>query len=133
VINEADARAWIDAYAEAWVTRDSDRIVKIYAADAVFRERPFQPARHGIEAIRTYWESLVTEGQTDVHFQLEQLAVSGDMPFSTGRRISPGGRATASSSSTACRASGSPPKAATDCGSPAGSKAGSTRVTADGQ
>ena len=81
MINEADARAWIDAYAEAWVTRNSDRVVKIFAADAVFRERPFQPVRHGIEAIRTYWESLVTEGQTDVHFQLEQLAVSGDLGF----------------------------------------------------
>lgn len=81
MINEADARAWIDAHAEAWVTRDSDKIVKIFTANAVSRERPFQPVRHGIEAIRTYWESLVTEGQTDVHFQLEQLAVSDDLAF----------------------------------------------------
>ena len=98
VISGSDTRAFIDAHAEFRIRRDSDRMVKIFAAEAVFHERPSQPACRGIEAFRIYLEWLVTGGQRDMHVQreqFEQLDVGGDLAFSTGQRVSPGGRATA--------------------------------------
>lgn len=78
MITESDARTWIEAYGQAWVTRDPDRIVRLFTPDATYRERRFQPALKGIDAIRNYWEVIVVASQRDVSFEPDFVAVAGD-------------------------------------------------------
>src|SRR4051794_23128508 len=78
VITEADARAWTEAYGDAWVTRDPDKVVKLFTPDATYRERRFFAPLEGVEAIRNYWQMLVHDLQRDVGYDVEQIVVSGD-------------------------------------------------------
>jgi uncharacterized protein (TIGR02246 family) len=81
MISEDDARAWVAAYAEAWVNRDPDRVVELFTSDARYQERRFGNPLEGVEAIRTYWQTLVHELQREVAFELHQVAVTGDQAF----------------------------------------------------
>lgn len=81
MLSEGEARAWIDAYGEAWVTQDPGRLVRLFTDDAGYRERRFHPGIHGIDAIRDYWHLIVHELQRDVGFESISLAVSGDSAF----------------------------------------------------
>ena len=81
MISEAEARAWIEAYGEAWITQDPDRIVRLFTSDAGYRERRFHPGIRGTDDIRAYWDLIVRELQRDVGFQTISVAVSGDTAF----------------------------------------------------
>src|SRR4051794_39129895 len=81
MIAEADARAWIEAYGDAWITRDPDKVVRLFTPDASYRERPFHAPLRGSDSIRNYWQMLVHDLQRDVAFEIEQVVVSGDSAF----------------------------------------------------
>jgi len=81
MIAEADARAWIEAYGDAWTTRDPDKIVKLFTADASYQERRFHAPLRGAGPIRNYWQMLVHDLQRDVAFDVEQIVVSGNQAF----------------------------------------------------
>lgn len=82
MITESDLRSWIDAYGDAWMTQDPDKIVKLFTADATYQERRFHTAIRGRDAIRSYWKDLVHDMQRDIFFEAKQLIVpAGDEGF----------------------------------------------------
>jgi ketosteroid isomerase-like protein len=81
MISETEARAWIEAYGEAWTTQDPDKIVQLYTRDASYRERRFHPGIRNTEHIWEYWDLIVRELQRDVGFEVVSVAVSGDTAF----------------------------------------------------
>lgn len=81
MLTEHDARAWIDAYGDAWMTQDPNKIVKLFTPDGVYHERRYREPMRGLQAIRSYWQDLVHDLQRDVHFEARQVAVSGEQAF----------------------------------------------------
>lgn len=81
MISETEARAWIEAYGEAWTTQDPDKIVRLYTRDAGYRERRFHPGIRSAEQIWGYWDLIVRELQRDVGFEVRSVAVAGDTAF----------------------------------------------------
>jgi ketosteroid isomerase-like protein len=81
MISENEARAWMQAYGEAWTTQDPDKIVRLYTKDAGYRERRFRPGIHTAQRIRDYWNLIVRELQRDVGFEVVSVAVTGDTAF----------------------------------------------------
>jgi len=77
-LSEAAFTAWLDAYGRAWVDGAPDKIVVLFAEGAQYFETPFDPPMVGRDAIAQYWTEGAQEGQTDVVFSADILAVSGD-------------------------------------------------------
>lgn len=67
----AHAVAAVDEYGRAWIAQDAQRIARLFAADAVYVERPFDESGtfRGQEAIRRYWECQVLSHQTNIRFR----------------------------------------------------------------
>ena len=66
---------WLDAYKDAWEHRDPQAAATIFAANATYRETPFDEPMQGRQAIFQYW-SDVTRSQEQVKFDYEILAVA---------------------------------------------------------
>lgn len=81
MITEDEARAWIEAYGDAWITQDPEKIVRLFTPDAGYRERRFHPGIRGSEEIWGYWDLIVRELQRDVGFEVISVAVTGDAAF----------------------------------------------------
>jgi ketosteroid isomerase-like protein len=81
MITAAEAMAWITAYGEAWTTQDPDKIVRLFTADAGYRERRFHPGLRGHAEIHDYWQFLIHDLQHDIGFEVVSVAVSGDMAY----------------------------------------------------
>lgn len=81
MITEVEAWTWMDAYGKAWMQQDPDRIVRLFTADAGYRERRFHPGLRGVEKIREYWQHIVHDLQVDVGFETVSLAVSADIAY----------------------------------------------------
>ncbi|MGH6609432.1 MAG: hypothetical protein ACRECQ_04160 [Burkholderiaceae bacterium] len=45
---------WLQAYKRAWEERDPNAAATIFAADATYRETPFDPPMYGRKAICEY-------------------------------------------------------------------------------
>ena len=71
---------WLDAYGDAWESKDPDKAANLFSADASYRVTPFEKPHSGPEGIREYWAN-VTAGQRNVEFQFEPLAVAGNTGF----------------------------------------------------
>ena len=75
MMNSDSFKTWLDAYGRAWENRDPQAAVKLFTADATYRETPFDETMCGREAISEYW-SNETRAQEDIKFSCEILAVS---------------------------------------------------------
>jgi ketosteroid isomerase-like protein len=69
--------AWLDAYGEAWESRDADKAAVLFSEDSTYRVTPYEEPHRGPEGVRQYWAG-VTENQRNVDFQHRALAVSGN-------------------------------------------------------
>jgi hypothetical protein len=68
-MDDSWASEWLDAYGEAWRTRDDEVLADLFAADAVYTSRPFRAPLVGIEAIREYWrDSTSSQEELDLRF-----------------------------------------------------------------
>lgn len=54
-MQEHDTSAWLAAYHQAWITRDAERVARLFTEDAGYYSHPFRPAHRGRAAIREYW------------------------------------------------------------------------------
>src|SRR5690242_17931276 len=70
-------RAWLEGYRRAWVQRDPDAVTRLFTADAVYQEQPFEPAYVGRAAIRGYW-ATVTATQSDIELRYGKPVTAGD-------------------------------------------------------
>jgi ketosteroid isomerase-like protein len=68
---------WLDAYKDAWETRDSETAADLFTADAAYYETPFEAPARGRDGIRDYW-SDATRYQEGVEFSYEVLATTED-------------------------------------------------------
>ncbi len=73
----ADLTTWLDAYGDAWESRDPDSAASLFAEDASYKVTPYEDAHIGRSGIRQYWES-VTANQRNVEFEHQPLSVTGN-------------------------------------------------------
>lgn len=73
----AELSAWLDAYGDAWESRDSDKAASLFAKDSSYRVTPYEEAHIGPSGVREYWNS-VTASQRNVAFESQALSVNGD-------------------------------------------------------
>lgn len=69
---------WLRRYGRAWIDRDPQAIVAIFAPDAEYHEVPFVPPMVGQEAIGHYWTVGARDGQRNVSFEATPIALDGD-------------------------------------------------------
>ena len=85
--------SWLEAYGNAWETRDADAAVLIFSEDATYRVSPYEEAHVGRSGIHEYWAG-VTENQRNVDFQYQALSVNGNTGiahWSAEFSVEPGG------------------------------------------
>ncbi len=78
-MNETQFAAWLDAYGRAWQTGDAKAVMTLFAPAATYYETPFDPPLVGLDAIHDYWRAGAGQGQRDVAFTYDVLAVAGDL------------------------------------------------------
>jgi len=69
-------RTLLDAFAAAWSKASVERIMEVFAKDAVFLETPFAEARTGWDAIRKYWAD-VPYNQSEISVTTGEVYVAG--------------------------------------------------------
>jgi ketosteroid isomerase-like protein len=69
--------SWLDAYGQAWESRDADAAAKIFSVDATYQVTPYEEPHRGQDGVRNYWAG-VTENQRNVQFDYEAISVSGN-------------------------------------------------------
>ncbi len=69
----------LKVYRDAWVNRDSDKILTAFTKDAVYHERILQEPFVGHKEIKKYWQNKVVEEQSDIKFKLLNVYISGDV------------------------------------------------------
>lgn len=73
----AELTTWLDAYGDAWESRDADSAASLFSEDSSYRVTPYEDAHLGQSGIRQYWES-VTANQRNVEFKHQPLSVTGN-------------------------------------------------------
>ena len=68
---------WIEAYGDAWRSRDADAAAALFTDDAVYRSHPLQEPHRGTDAIRAYW-SGATGRQADLDLRFGTPIVAGE-------------------------------------------------------
>jgi hypothetical protein len=68
---------WIDAYADAWRTRDAAAAASLFADESLYRDHPLGEPHRGQEGVRSYWAD-VTATQDRVDVRMGQPIVSVD-------------------------------------------------------
>ncbi len=74
-MNRKTLEAWLDAYGQAWETRDPQAAADLFTEEATYRETPFDEPLQGREEISGYW-SGVPRSQSDISFSYEILAIT---------------------------------------------------------
>lgn len=69
--------AWLDAYGEAWESRDADKAAELFAAASSYQVTPYDEPHVGPEGVRRYWAG-VTDNQRNVQFEYRILGSSGN-------------------------------------------------------
>jgi uncharacterized protein (TIGR02246 family) len=74
-LDRAAFTGWLDAYKDAWETRDPEAAADLFTPDGAYHETPFEAPARGREGIRDYW-SDATRYQEGVEFSYEVLATT---------------------------------------------------------
>ncbi|MCL5101222.1 MAG: nuclear transport factor 2 family protein [Candidatus Parvarchaeota archaeon] len=73
-----EAKVLLKKYAEAWMKRDPDAIVRIFAPNAEYKETAFDRPPKGHKGIRKYWVDKVMGQEKDIKFKLLNVYVQGN-------------------------------------------------------
>jgi len=65
----------IKLYSEAWIKKDSEKILEVFTPDAVYQEWAFEKPHVGHKEIKKYWKSKVVDEQRDIEFKLLDLFI----------------------------------------------------------
>ena len=66
---------WLKAYGSAWENSDSHKAVALFSPDGSYREKPFEPAIVGTEAIKRYWQEGAIQSQKEITLTYKILSV----------------------------------------------------------
>lgn len=69
--------SWLEAYGEAWESRDADAAAEIFSDDATYRVTPYEEPHIGKDGVRNYWAG-VTENQRNIQFEHRAISVTGN-------------------------------------------------------
>jgi nuclear transport factor 2 (NTF2) superfamily protein len=69
--------AWIEAYRQAWESRDPEAAAALFTADATYRDRIFDEPHHGPDGVAAYWGG-VTAAQSEVRVRMGRPFVDGN-------------------------------------------------------
>ncbi|HEY7850982.1 MAG TPA: nuclear transport factor 2 family protein, partial [Ktedonobacterales bacterium] len=72
-----DAAAWLNAYHQAWLTHDAERVAQLFTDDALYQSHPFRPPLRGRAEIADYWRRS-TPSQEELEIRWGTLIASGD-------------------------------------------------------
>ncbi|MBP1641979.1 MAG: hypothetical protein H6Q03_648 [Acidobacteria bacterium] len=78
-IDENRFAAWLEAYGRTWIEGDADGAARLFAADALYHETPFDEPLRGRDGIRRYWQEGAEQAQRDVRFHFRVEAVTGGL------------------------------------------------------
>jgi len=81
---EAVIRKTGNDWAKHWNAQELDRLVAIYAPDAVYLP-PHHAAVHGRDAIREYLKGPLAHGVTDLSFEVTYIKHEGHLAYDVGR------------------------------------------------
>jgi uncharacterized protein (TIGR02246 family) len=70
-------------WATYWNNRELDKVVSIYAQNAVYLP-PHHSAVHGRDAIREYLERALEHGATGLAFEVTYIRQAGDLAYDVG-------------------------------------------------
>jgi hypothetical protein len=73
-MTSAEFATWLERYGQAWIKRDPEAAVQLFAPDARYHETPFDAPLVGRTDIWQYWQH-VAESQESVSFQATPLAI----------------------------------------------------------
>lgn len=76
-LSMAALTAWLEAYGEAWESRDPAMAAALFAQDSSYQVTPYDDAHVGRKGVADYWAS-VTASQRNVRFDYQPLSVSGN-------------------------------------------------------
>ena len=76
-MNDTGLSAWLEAYRQAWESRDPYAAAALFSADAEYFETPFGTPARGPEGVRDYWANA-TRNQSDITFSYVIVCTSGD-------------------------------------------------------
>ena len=68
---------WLDAYGEAWESRDANKAATLFSDDSSYQVTPYEAPHRGPEGVSQYWAG-VTESQRNVEFEYEPLSINGN-------------------------------------------------------
>jgi hypothetical protein len=74
-LTPGDGQDVLARFKQARETRDPDRLLAMFSADAEYRSEPFEPALTGAIDIRRHWNSVVAD-QATVEFDAERVWVA---------------------------------------------------------
>jgi len=76
-ITIAALTSWLEAYGDAWESRDPDKAAVLFSSNSSYQVTPYEKAHIGQNGVRRYWAG-VTENQRNVQFQSQALSVTGN-------------------------------------------------------
>jgi SAM-dependent methyltransferase len=70
----------VERYLRAWRCRDPELLTTVFAADAVYADKPFHEPLKGIEQIKEYWRREVAT-QDQLEIKIQKVAYAADSAF----------------------------------------------------
>ena len=74
----AQLTEWLDAYGEAWESRDPDKAAGLFAENSSYQVTPYEEAHMGQAGVHQYWAG-VTANQTNIKFEYRPLSITDNM------------------------------------------------------
>ncbi len=76
-ISFEEFQAWLAGYGAAWERGDAGAIITLFAEESRYYENPFAEPMIGSDALHHYWSEGAGDGQRDVRFTHQAVAVAG--------------------------------------------------------
>ena len=68
---------FLDGHRIAWEERNTDAVLKVFNADAEYRDDPYRPGHQGSDGIRKYW-TKITSTQADIAVRYGKTITTGN-------------------------------------------------------
>ncbi len=78
MVDRKTAEDIVSKYAEAWINKDPETVVKLFTPDAVYQEWAFDKPFIGHEQIKRYWQEKIVKEQSEIEFKLLNMFIEED-------------------------------------------------------